>query len=73
MGLSAGIISSSIYFLFRIFSFPEIGHVDAILIGFALACAIILGSWGIISGRGNAVESSLLVRTAILIPFATQQ
>ena len=61
MGLSAGIISSSIYFLFRIFSFPEIGNVDAILIGFALACAIILGSWGIISGRGNAVESSLLV------------
>jgi hypothetical protein len=63
MSVSAGIISSSIYFLYRIFSFPEIGNVDAILIGFSLACAIILGIYGISSVRGNVVESSLLVCT----------
>jgi hypothetical protein len=61
MSVSAGIISSAIYFLYRIFSFPEIGNVDAILIGFSLACTIILGIYGISSARGNVVESSLLV------------
>lgn len=59
--VSASVISSSVYFLWRITTFPEIGNVDAILIGAAITCAIFLCSWGIGSGRGNPVESSLLV------------
>ncbi|KAJ9619611.1 hypothetical protein H2203_008392 [Taxawa tesnikishii (nom. ined.)] len=57
---SASIISSSIYFLWRITTFPELNSVDAMLIGIAIATAVILCAWGIISGRGNPVESSLL-------------
>lgn len=58
---SASIISSSVYFLWRITTFPEISNVDAILIGVAITCAFFLCAWGIGSGRGNPVESSLLV------------
>ena len=58
--LSASIISSSVYFLWRITTFPEISNVDAILIGMAITSAVILGGWGIGSGKGNPVESSLL-------------
>lgn len=58
---SASIISSSVYFLWRITNFPEISNVDAILIGIAITCAFFLCAWGIGSGRGNPVESSLLV------------
>ncbi|KAF2840539.1 ICE2-domain-containing protein [Patellaria atrata CBS 101060] len=58
--VSASIISSSVYFLWRITTFPEISNVDAILIGASITCAIFLCSWGIGSGRGNPVESSLL-------------
>ncbi|KAF2732447.1 ICE2-domain-containing protein [Polyplosphaeria fusca] len=58
--LSASIISSAVYFLWRITTFPEIDNIDAILIGVALTSAIFLCAWGIGSGRGNPVESSLL-------------
>jgi hypothetical protein len=58
---SASIISTSVYFLWRITTFPEISNVDAILIGVAITTAIFLGGWGIVSARGNPVESSLLV------------
>ncbi|KAL5380323.1 hypothetical protein DPSP01_007897 [Paraphaeosphaeria sporulosa] len=57
---SASIISSSVYFLWRITTFPEISNVDAILIGVAITTAIFLCAWGIVSGKGNPVESSLL-------------
>ncbi|KEQ79325.1 ICE2-domain-containing protein [Aureobasidium pullulans] len=57
---SASIISSSVYFLWRITTFPELGNVDAILIGVAITCAFFLCVWGIGSGKGNPVESSLL-------------
>jgi len=59
--MSASIISSSVYFLYRITTFPEIDNLDAIFIGAAVTCAIFLCAWGIGSGRGNPVESSLLV------------
>jgi hypothetical protein len=62
----ASIISTSVYFLWRITTFPEISNVDAILIGVAITTAIFLGGWGIVSARGNPVESSLLVRLAFL-------
>lgn len=59
---SASVISTSVYFLWRITTFPEISNVDAILIGVAITTAIFLGGWGIASARGNPVESALLVR-----------
>lgn len=64
--LSASVISSSVYFLWRVLQFPEISNVDAALIGVAITCAVILSAWGIGSGRGNAVESSLLFAYIVL-------
>ncbi|PQE13268.1 ICE2 family protein [Rutstroemia sp. NJR-2017a WRK4] len=58
--LSASIISSSVYFLFRITGFPQISNVDSTLIGITMTCSVFLCAWGIGSGRGNPVESSLL-------------
>lgn len=59
--MSASVISSSVYFLWRITTFPGIGNLDATLIGVTITCAIFLCAWGIGSGKGNPVESSLLV------------
>ncbi|SLM40900.1 ICE2 [Lasallia pustulata] len=64
--MSASIISSSVYFLWRIMNFPEIGNVDATLIGIAVTCAVFLCAWGIGSGKGNPVESSLLFAYIVL-------
>ncbi|EAL90226.1 hypothetical protein KXW98_004428 [Aspergillus fumigatus] len=64
--LSASIISSSVYFLWRVLQFPEISNVDAALIGVSITCAVILCAWGIGSGRGNPVESSLLFAYVVL-------
>ena len=64
--MSASIISSSVYFLWRITNFPEIGNVDATLIGVTITCAVFLCAWGIGSGRGNPVESSLLFAYVVL-------
>ncbi|KAF2722457.1 ICE2-domain-containing protein [Polychaeton citri CBS 116435] len=58
--MSASIISSSVYFLWRITTFPGLDAQDAILIGIAITCAFFLCAWGIGTGRGNVVESSLL-------------
>lgn len=58
--VSASIISSAVYFLYRITTFPAIGNMDAILIGSAITCAVFLSAWGIGSGKGNPIESSLL-------------
>ncbi|KAJ5257496.1 hypothetical protein N7534_005114 [Penicillium rubens] len=43
--LSATIISSSVYFLWRVLQFPEISNVDAALIGVSVTCAVILCAW----------------------------
>jgi hypothetical protein len=59
---SASIISTSVYFLWRITTFPEISNVDAILIGVAITTAIFLGGWGIVSARG--IRSSLIVSSS---------
>jgi len=64
--LSATVISSSVYFLWRVLQFPEISNVDAALIGVSVTCAVILCAWGIGSGRGNPVESSLLFAYVVL-------
>ena len=54
------------YFLWRITQFPEIGNVDATLIGITITCAVFLCAWGIGSGKGNPVESSLLFAYIVL-------
>ncbi|MCJ1361555.1 hypothetical protein MMC16_000655 [Acarospora aff. strigata] len=64
--LSASIISSSVYFLWRVTKFPEISNVDATLIGVTITCAVFLCAWGIGSGKGNPVESSLLFAYVVL-------
>ena len=64
--MSASIISSSIYFLWRVTNFPQIGNVDATLIGITITCAVFLCAWGIGSGKGNPVESSLLFAYIVL-------
>jgi hypothetical protein len=64
--LSGSIISSSVYFLWRITNFPEISNVDATLIGVTITTAVFLCAWGIGSGRGNPVESSLLFAYVVL-------
>jgi len=58
--VSASFLSTSFYFLWRITTFPGMDSQDAILIGIAITCAFFLCAWGIGSGRGNVVESSLL-------------
>ncbi|KAK4610666.1 hypothetical protein CLAFUW4_14102 [Fulvia fulva] len=58
--VSSSIIASSVYFLWRITTFPGLDSQDAVLIGIAIACVVFLAAWGIGSGRGNVVESSLL-------------
>lgn len=63
---SASVISSSLYFLYRVIQFPEISNVDASLIGAAITCSVVLCVWGIGSGRGNPVESSLLFAYIVL-------
>lgn len=62
---SASTISTSIYFLWRITTFPDLDSVDAILLGCVVTCAFFLAVWGIGSGRGNPPESSLLVRLLV--------
>ncbi|KAF2275124.1 ICE2-domain-containing protein [Westerdykella ornata] len=57
---SASIFSTSLYFVWRITTFPQIDNIDAILIGVALTTAVFLCATGIVSGRGNPVESALL-------------
>ena len=64
--MSASIISSSVYFLWRVLQFPEISNVDSALIGVTITCAVFLCAWGIGSGRGNPVESSLLFAYVVL-------
>lgn len=67
--MSASVISSSVYFLWRVTRFPEIGNVDATLIGITVTCAVFLCAWGIGSGKGNPVESSLLFAYIVLCVY----
>lgn len=57
---SGSIIAGSGYFIYRMTTFPGLDTQDAILIGIAIASAFFLAAWGMGSGRGNVVESSLL-------------
>lgn len=63
---SASVSSSSMYFLWRVLQFPDISNLDSTLIGIAIASAIFLCIYGIVSGRGTALESSLLFAYIVL-------
>ncbi|KAF5001895.1 hypothetical protein FGRMN_742 [Fusarium graminum] len=64
--LSSSIMASAVYFLWRVAQFPQIGNVDATLIGIAMTTAVFLCAFGIGSGRGNPIESSLLFAYIVL-------
>ena len=67
---AASVTSSSVYFLWRVLQFPEISSLDSTLIGVAIASAIFLCAYGITSGRGTAVESSLLFAYIVLCIYS---
>ncbi|KAK3360054.1 ICE2-domain-containing protein [Lasiosphaeria hispida] len=66
---SGSIISSAVYFLWRVACFPQIGNLDATLIGVTMTSAVFLCAFGIGSGRGNPVESSLLFAYIVLCVY----
>lgn len=69
---SGTIISWAVYFLWRIYSFPGVLSItDASLIGVLLTSTIILCAYGIGSGRGNLIESSLLFAYHVFCIYET--
>ncbi|CAK7197642.1 hypothetical protein SEUCBS139899_000290 [Sporothrix eucalyptigena] len=66
---SGSVIASAIYFLSRIARFPQIDNIDAILIGVTITSAVFLSAYGIGSGRGSPVESSLLFAYVVLCVY----
>ncbi|KAL1892674.1 hypothetical protein Sste5346_006961 [Sporothrix stenoceras] len=66
---SGSVIASAVYFLSRIARFPQIDNIDAILIGVTITSAVFLSAYGIGSGRGNPVESSLLFAYIVLCVY----
>lgn len=68
--IAASVTSSSVYFLWRVLQFPDISSLDSTLIGIAIASAIFLCAYGITSGRGTAVESSLLFAYVVLCIYS---
>ncbi len=66
---SGSIISSAVYFLWRVANFPQISNLDATLIGVTMTSAVFLCAYGIGSGRGNPVESSLLFAYVVLCVY----
>lgn len=59
-------MASALYFLWRVANFPQISNLDATLIGVTMTSAVFLCAFGIGSGRGNPVESSLLFAYVVL-------
>ncbi|CAI5756054.1 unnamed protein product [Candida verbasci] len=58
---SGSVITGAFYFLYRIYVFPfTIEMIDASLLGSLLTMTIGLSLFGIISGKGSIIESSLL-------------
>ncbi|KAI1816353.1 ICE2-domain-containing protein [Poronia punctata] len=67
--ISASIIASALYFLWRVALFPSISNIDATLIGVTVTSAVFLCAIGISTGRGNPVESSLLFAYVVLCVY----
>lgn len=66
---SGSIMASALYFLWRVANFPYISNLDATLIGVTMTSAVFLCAFGIGSGRGNPVESSLLFAYVVLCVY----
>ncbi|KAK7431903.1 hypothetical protein QQZ08_001522 [Neonectria magnoliae] len=66
---SSSIMASAVYFLWRVAQFPSISNLDATLIGIAMTTAVFLCAFGIGSGRGNPIESSLLFAYIVLCVY----
>ncbi|ORY65538.1 ICE2-domain-containing protein [Pseudomassariella vexata] len=64
--ISASVIASAVYFLWRVALFPSINNIDATLIGVTVTSTVFLCAMGISTGRGNPVESSLLFAYVVL-------
>jgi hypothetical protein len=62
-------MASAVYFLWRVARFPQISNLDATLIGVTMTSAVFLCAYGIGSGRGNPVESSLLFAYVVLCVY----
>lgn len=59
--LSGSIITAALSFLYRIFIFPfTIDMISATLLGSLLTLTVCIGLFGILSGKGSIIESSLL-------------
>ncbi|RCI16241.1 hypothetical protein L249_1902 [Ophiocordyceps polyrhachis-furcata BCC 54312] len=69
LAFSGSVMASSVYFLWRVVQFPQIGNLDATLIGIAMTTAVFLCAYGIGSGRGNPVEGSLLFAYVVLCVY----
>ncbi|PHH88164.1 hypothetical protein CDD83_7882 [Cordyceps sp. RAO-2017] len=69
LAFSGSIIASAVYFLWRVAQFPQISNLDATLIGIAMTTAVFLCAYGIGSGRGSPVESSLLFAYVVLCVY----
>ncbi|KAL1840207.1 hypothetical protein VTJ49DRAFT_690 [Mycothermus thermophilus] len=67
--LASSIMSGAVYFLWRVIRFPQISNLDATMIGVAMTSVAFLGAFGIASGRGNPIESSLLLAYAVLCVY----
>lgn len=67
--MSGSVIASAVYFLWRIAQFPQISNLDATLIGVTMTTAVFLCVYGIGSGRGSPVESSLLFAYVVLCVY----
>ncbi|KAH8662721.1 ICE2-domain-containing protein [Ilyonectria robusta] len=66
---SSSIMASALYFLWRVAHFPHISNADATLISIAMTTAVFLCAFGIGSGRGNPIESSLLFAYIVLCVY----
>lgn len=62
-------MASAVYFLWRVAQFPQISNLDATLIGITMTTAVFICAFGIGSGRGNPVESSLLFAYIVLCVY----
>jgi len=66
---SSSVIAGAVYFLWRVARFPQLDNLDATLIGVTMTSAVFLCAYGIGSGRGNPVESSLLFAYVVLCVY----
>ncbi|KAG5982728.1 hypothetical protein E4U43_006398, partial [Claviceps pusilla] len=69
LAFSGSIIASAVYFLWRVAQFPQISNLDATLIGVTMTTVTFLCAYGIGSGRGNPIESSLLFAYVVLCVY----